>query len=232
VTSTDSSTHPLPKPIRSFVRRQGRITAAQQRALTLWWERYGVTPVDGPLDLDTLFGRSAPRVLEIGFGNGETLAAMALAQPELDFLGIEVHRPGVGRLLRRAAELHLTNLKLLCQDAVPVLEQHLAAASLARVQIFFPDPWPKPRHHKRRLIQPAFVALLTDRLQPGGLLQLATDWEEYARQMLAVLTTAPALVNTVADGFAPRPDDRPLTRFEWRGQQQGHQVYDLVFRRR
>jgi len=217
------------RPIRSFVRREGRITGAQQRALDTLWERFGVA-ADIPLELNALFGREAPRVLEIGFGDGEALVCMAQAHPEIDYLGIEVHRPGVGHLLQRAAALELINLRVLCADAVTVLEQQVPAHCLDRVQIFFPDPWPKKRHHKRRLIQPEFVALLARRLKTGGHLHLATDWADYAEQMLEVLNASADFVNT-ATAFAPRPDSRPLTKFEQRGQRLGHPVWDLVFQR-
>jgi tRNA (guanine-N7-)-methyltransferase len=184
------------------------------------------------LDLDALFGRKAARTLEIGFGNGDTLLALAVAQPESDFLGVEVHEPGVGRVLLRAAQLGLTNLRVSRHDAVEVLEQQIPPASLQQILIFFPDPWPKSRHHKRRLIQPAFAGLLASRLQAGGSLRLATDWQNYAEQMLEVLNACPQLRNCSADnGYVPRPDSRPPTRFELRGQRLGHNVWDLAFRR-
>ncbi|OOG23977.1 tRNA (guanosine(46)-N7)-methyltransferase TrmB [Thioalkalivibrio denitrificans] len=216
------------RPIRSFVRREGRLTPGQQRALETLWPRYGIDFSEEPLDLAAIFGRSAPVTLEIGFGNGESLAQMAEAAPERDFLGIEVHRPGVGRLLARIEALGLTNLRVMCHDAVEVLEHRIAPGCLDTVQIFFPDPWHKKRHHKRRLIQPAFVALLATRLRSGGTLHLATDWEDYARHMLDVLNASPEFRNT-ADGFAPRPPHRPLTKFEQRGQTRGHGVWDLIF---
>jgi tRNA (guanine-N7-)-methyltransferase len=184
------------------------------------------------LDLAGLFGRDAPRTLEIGFGNGENLAALAAARPERDFLGVEVHRPGVGRLLLSLEAAGLANVRIVCHDAVDVLEQQLAPGSLEEILILFPDPWPKKRHHKRRLIQPAFVALLASRLGAGGVLRLATDWEPYAREMLETLAAQSALANLAADGaFVPRPAERAPTRFERRGQRLGHEVWDLAFRR-
>lgn len=221
------------RPIRSFIRREGRLTKAQQRAMEALWDRYGVIPQAGLLDLDALFGRRAPRVLEIGFGNGESLVAMAQAHPATDYLGIEVHRPGVGHLLLRLEALGLTNLRVICMDAVEVLERYLPDASLDCIQVFFPDPWPKRRHRKRRLIQPDFVALLARKLKPGGRLQAATDWEDYALQMLKMLEANEALINSAqGGGFAPRPDERPLTKFERRGQHLKHGIWDLVFQRR
>lgn len=223
----------IERRIRSFVRREGRLTAAQQRALTRLWGRYGVDPPTGQLDLERAFGRAAERVLEIGFGDGEALALTAQARPALDFLGIETHRPGVGHLLLTLERLALTNVRVLCMDAVEALERHLPPASLDRIQIFFPDPWPKLRHHKRRLIQPAVVGLLADAIKPGGLLHLATDWEDYAGQMLAVVEADDRFGNLTGAGrFAPRPADRPITKFERRGRRLGHPVYDLLFRRR
>ena len=221
------------RPIRSFVRREGRITNAQQRALDTLWPHYGVADQDALLDLSALFGRNAPRILEIGFGNGESLAATAAARPETDYLGIEVHRPGVGHLLKLLGEQQLTNVRIICADACDMLASRLPDTSLDRIQIFFPDPWPKKRHHKRRLIQAPFVALVTDKLKPGGILHLATDWEDYAEHMLSVLQGEKRLANTQASGaFAPRPADRPPTKFERRGQRLGHRVYDLIYRRR
>jgi tRNA (guanine-N7-)-methyltransferase len=179
-----------------------------------------------------VFGREAPRVLEIGFGDGEALIAMARRNPDRDYLGIEVHRPGIGRLLIQADALGLWNLKVVCADAVEVLSHSVTDAAFQRVHVFFPDPWPKKRHHKRRLIQPVFAALLTRKLVLGGHLHLATDWEDYAWQMLEVLETTPQLINTAPKGeFAARPGERPLTKFERRGQRLGHGVYDLIFQR-
>lgn len=203
----------------------------QMRALETWGPRFLMPYSATPLALDAVFGRQAPRVLEIGFGMGAATAAIAQAHPEIDYLGVEVHTPGVGALLKQIGELHINNVRIIQHDVVDVLEHMLADASLDGVHIFFPDPWPKKRHHKRRLIQPAFVATLTQKLKPGGYLHLATDWADYAQQMLEVLEAAPPLMNTCA-GFAPRPDYRPLTKFEQRGVRLGHGVWDLVFKHR
>lgn len=219
-----------PRHVRSFVRREGRLSSGQQRAIDTLWDRYGVDASPGLLDLDKLFRRGAPRILEIGFGNGESLATMAQARSDADFLGVEVHRPGVGHLLMRIESLGLSNLRVLCVDAVEVLGRQLPDTSLNRIQVFFPDPWPKHRHHKRRLVQPDFVALLARKLKPGAYLHLATDWEAYALHMLAVLEAAEGFVNT-ASKFAERPDYRPLTKFERRGLSLGHAVWDLLFQR-
>ncbi|MGD8573714.1 MAG: tRNA (guanosine(46)-N7)-methyltransferase TrmB [Gammaproteobacteria bacterium] len=218
--------------IRSFVRREGRITPAQQRALDTLMPRFGVDFAPRPLDLDGLFGRRAHRTLEIGFGNGDNLATLARQHPERDFIGIEVHRPGVGRLLLQLEELELDNVRVICHDAVEVMRLQVPPASLDTIQVYFPDPWPKKRHHKRRLVQPAFVALAA-RCQPAdGRLHLATDWEDYAFQMREVLDASPYYRNSVGgEGFAPRPADRPLTRFEQRGLRRGHAVRDLVYLR-
>ena len=222
-----TSSHP---PIRSFVLRQGRVSNAQRRAVDTLLSVHGIAYAPDALDLEQVFGRRAPTVLEIGFGMGETTARIAQAQPQNNYLGIEVHTPGVGSLLQRIAEDGLANLRLIQHDAVEVLEHMIAAAALAGVHIFFPDPWPKKRHHKRRLIQPGFVALLTSRLAPGAYLHAATDWQEYAEQILAVFAAEPSLANT-APGFAPRPDYRPLTKFESRGLKLGHGVWDIIFRK-
>ncbi len=222
-----------PRSIRSFVTRTGRITEAQERALEVLWPRYGVEFAPIPLSLDTLFGRQAPRSIEIGFGNGDNLAKMAAAHPERDYLGIEVHRPGVGRLLLALDEGRLTNVRLICHDAVEVLALQIPPQSLDEVIILFPDPWPKKRHHKRRLVQSAFVELVTGRLAPGGLIRMATDWQPYAEEMLATLQANPRLQNLAADGtYIPRPPDRIPTRFEKRGERLGHDVWDLAFRRK
>ena len=223
-----------PRTIRSFVTRAGRITEAQQRALEESWPTYGVE-FDGScaLDLDALFGRHAPRVVEIGFGNGENLAALATAHPERDYLGIEVHRAGVGRLMLAAQSAQLTNVRIACHDAVEVLGQQLPRASLDEILILFPDPWHKKRHHKRRLIQPPFVELAVSRLKSGGRLRLATDWEPYAIQMLEVLSANPTLENLSPErGYIEKTTERITTRFEKRGQRLGHGVWDLAFRRR
>ncbi len=210
--------------------RQGRVSKAQRRAHTELLPVYGVPFSTIPLDLDSLFGRAAPRILEIGFGMGETTATIAQEHPENDYLGIEVHTPGVGSLLKRIADLRLENLRIIQHDAVEVVEHMIAPAALAGVHVFFPDPWPKKRHHKRRLIQPAFVALLASRMKPGACVHTCTDWEEYAERMLEVLSAEPALRNT-ASGYANRPEARPETKFERRGLALGHRVWDLVFRK-
>jgi tRNA (guanine-N7-)-methyltransferase len=221
-----------PRTIRSFVTRAGRITEGQQRALDLLWPKYGVEPGPQPLDLDALFGRRAARVVEIGFGNGENLATLATAHRERDYLGIEVHRAGVGRLMLAAEAAQLTNLRIACHDAVEVFERQLAPRTLDEVLILFPDPWHKKRHHKRRLIQPPFVALVASRMQAGGVLRLATDWEPYAAQMLEVLGASADFANLSRDGgFIERPPQRVTTRFEKRGTRLGHGVWDLAFQR-
>jgi tRNA (guanine-N7-)-methyltransferase len=221
---------PHRREIRSFVRREGRMTASQKRALEELWPKFGVAP--GPIELARLFGRAAPVVMEIGFGNGEHLLARAQAEPDKDFLGVEVHRPGAGRVMNRAQAAGLANLRVSCDDAVEVLRDGLPGRCLAEIVVYFPDPWPKKRHHKRRLVQPAFAALAASRLAPGGLLRLATDWAEYAHHMLATLDAEPSLENLAGRGaFLPRPPERPLTRFESRGMKLGHEVFDLVYRR-
>jgi tRNA (guanine-N7-)-methyltransferase len=222
-----------PRTIRSFVTRAGRITEAQQRALDVSWPKYGVEFSPQPLDLDALFGRRAARVVEIGFGNGENLASLAAAHPERDYLGIEVHRAGVGRLMLAAETAQLTNVRIACHDAVEVLEHQLPRECLNEMLILFPDPWHKKRHHKRRLVQPPFVELAASRLESGGVLRLATDWEPYAIQMLEVLSANPTLENLSPDnGYIEKPAERITTRFEKRGQRLGHGVWDLAFRRR
>lgn len=217
--------------IRSFVRREGRLTEAQQAAIRQGWPRWGVDFMPTEVDWHQIFGRDAPRFLEIGFGMGGATAEIARAHPQHDYLGIEVHRPGVGNLLKLIEQDGLTNLRLMTHDAVDVVEQMIAADSLDGILIFFPDPWHKARHHKRRLIQPEFVRKLVSRLKPGGTIHCATDWENYAEQMLEVLSAEPALENTVID-YAPRPAYRPLTKFENRGLKLGHGVWDLIFRRK
>jgi tRNA (guanine-N7-)-methyltransferase len=236
--------HPIPitlptqetqhRPIRSFVLREGRLTPGQQRAFDRLWSCFGLAFDGHPLDLPRLFGNDQPVYLEIGFGNGESLARMAAANPEHNYLGIEVHRPGVGHLLLRIEVLGLTNLRLIRHDAVEVIRQGIADASLAGAYLFFPDPWHKRRHHKRRILQPAFATELARVIRPGGIFHAATDWEAYARQMMQVLSAVPEQFENSAGtgGFTPRPDYRPLTRFEQRGQRLGHAVRDLLFRRR
>ncbi len=219
------------RSIRSYVLRQGRTTAAQARAVAELMPRWGIAFSPAPLDLERAFGRHAPKILEIGFGMGETTALLAAAHPGTDYLGVEVHGPGVGALLRRIQTLGLRNVRVIQHDAVEVVERMIAPDTLDGVHVFFPDPWPKKRHHKRRLLQPEFVRLLATRMKPGATLHAATDWEDYAVQMLEVLSAEPLLENT-ANGFAARPESRPLTKFEARGARLGHGVWDLVFRRR
>jgi tRNA (guanine-N7-)-methyltransferase len=219
------------RAIRSFVLRQGRLTPAQQRAVETLLPVYGVSYAAESLDLEHAFGRQAPKILEIGFGMGAATAQIAAANPDKDYLGIEVHTPGVGNLLKLMEEQELTNLRVIQHDAVEVLRHMIADASLDGVHIFFPDPWPKKRHHKRRLLQAEFVALLCSKLKPGGYLHFATDWEEYAQWTLEVLRAESKLANTVAD-YAPRPEYRPLTKFEQRGLNLGHGVWDLIFTRK
>ena len=229
--SIDNPSPPrAPRPIKSFVLRAGRVGSGQTRALAELGPRFVLPFADAALDFDHVFGRHAPVVLEIGFGMGDATAAVAEAMPGTDFLGIEVHTPGVGALLRHIGDQQLANLRIVQHDAVPVLERMIAPGSLAGVHIWFPDPWHKKKHNKRRLVQPGFVAQLVTRLAPGGYLHCATDWHPYAEQMLAVLSAEPALANT-ADGYAPRPVHRPLTKFEARGLRLGHGVWDLLFQR-
>ena len=219
------------RSIRSFVKRAGRITTGQAKAREQWGSQFIVPYRPQPLDLAQAFGRDAPTILEIGFGMGEATAHIAQRMPGTNFLCCEVHDPGVGALLKRIGEQGLANIRIVQHDAVEVVEHMLAHGSLAGVHVFFPDPWHKKRHHKRRLVQPPLVAKLASRLEPGGYIHCATDWEPYAQQMLEVLRAEPSLENT-APGFAPRPDYRPLTKFENRGLRLGHGVWDLVFRRR
>jgi len=219
------------RTIRSFVRREGRITRGQQRALDELWPKYGIA-ADTPADLDRLFGRAAPRTLEIGFGNGEALAEMAGQQPDHDFIGIEVHRPGVGHLLQLLEQRGIDNVRIYRADAVKVLKECLPDGSLDRVLLFFPDPWHKKRHHKRRIVQPAFIQLLGKKLKVGGILHMATDWEDYAEHMLAVMQASGDFRKCAGTGeYSPRPDYRPVTKFEQRGRRLGHDVWDLVFER-
>jgi len=217
--------------IRSYVLRQGRVSNAQRRAHDTLLPRLGIEFSESPLNLDAVFGRNAPRILEIGCGMGETTVAIAAAHPECDYIGIEVHTPGVGSLLKQIDELGLANVRVIQHDAVAVMETMIAPGSLDGLHIFFPDPWPKKRQQKRRLIQAPFIALATSRLKPGGYLHAATDWQEYAEQILAVFGAEPALVNT-ATGFADKPAYRPQTKFETRGLKLGHDVWDIVFRRK
>ena len=217
--------------IRSFVLRQGRVTPAQQRACDTLLPRFGIPYAARPLDLAQAFGRNAPKILEIGFGMGDSTATIALAHPENDYLALEVHTPGVGNLLKLIDAQHIANIRIIRHDAVEVLRDMLGEATLDGVHIFFPDPWHKARHNKRRLIQAPFIAQLVQKLKPGGYIHVATDWQDYAEQVLAVLGAAPLLENTASD-YASRPAYRPFTKFEQRGISLGHGVWDLVFRRR
>ena len=217
--------------MRSFVMRAGRVTDAQQRALVELWPRFGVPFSDTLLDLAVLFGRQAPITLEIGFGNGEHLAARAQAEPTRNFIGAEVHRPGIGHLLRAAAAANLVNLRIIDHDAVEILQYQIEPGELDEIQILFPDPWPKKRHHKRRLIQPEFAALAASRLRTGGCLRLATDWAPYAEHMRLVLNTCPLLTPLAGPASTHEPAGRAATRFERRGLRLGHRVSDLAYRR-
>jgi tRNA (guanine-N7-)-methyltransferase len=221
-----------PRGVRSFVVRSGRMTAAQERAWATLWPRYGSDETRAAVDPDVWFGRHARRTLEIGFGNGEALAALAVAHREEDFLGIDVHRPGVGRLLLSCERHGLTNVRVLCRDAVECVSRQLPDASFDEVLLYFPDPWPKKRHHKRRIVQPAFVEQVARVLKPGGTFRLATDWQPYAEHMRTVLSSCPLFVNCSTEGpWSARPGSRPLTRFERRGERLGHEVRDLAYRR-
>jgi len=218
------------RPIRSFVLREGRLTPAQERALEELLPRYGIEVGDGALDFHAVFGRDAPVWLEIGFGNGEALHRMAREHPDVDFVGVEVHRPGIGRLLRSVEEDGLANVRVFRGDATELLRDRVGEAALSRVLAFFPDPWPKKRHHKRRIVQPAFVDEIARVLEPGGILHLATDWEDYAWHMREVLDASADFENTTV-GWADRPEYRPRTHFEQRGERKGHDVHDLIYRR-
>ena len=218
------------RTIRSFVRRTGRLTPSQQRALTELWPQYGVDFKAALLDFDALFARHAPRVLEIGFGNGDTLVQQAAADPAVDFIGIEVHEPGVGHCMLKARDAGISNLRLVQHDAIEVLEQQIPPLSLRRVNIYFPDPWPKKRHHKRRLIQPTFLALLHGRLESGGALHIATDWANYAEHIDEVLAVSPLFTcDERREHDGERPLDRPSTKFEVRGLKKGHRIVDWRF---
>lgn len=228
-----TKTVPSDRRIRSFVRREGRITPSQKMALEQLWPRYGIEAGREPLDWLQIFGRDAPRVLEIGFGNGESVLAQALAHPEQDYIGIEVHRPGVGRLLAMLGDNDVHNARILCTDAVEVLGQQIPPGSLDCVELYFADPWPKTRHHKRRIVQTAFADLVARALKPGGRWLLATDWAPYAEHMALVLNAHPEFANLATGGdYVPRPPERLLTRFEQRGLKLGHAVFDLAYRRR
>lgn len=216
--------------IRSFVMRPGRMTEGQKKAYSARWPLQGLSLADGLLDYSKVFSNEKPVVLEIGFGMGASLAEMAAADSDKNFIGVEVHKPGVGKLLQLCGEKSLDNIRVFEDDAVEVLAQCIPDASLGRIQIYFPDPWHKKKHHKRRLIQPGFVEQLANKLQPGGVLHLATDWQNYAEQMLEVLTDSS--LQNLHDGYAPRPDYRPKTKFEARGERLGHGTWDLLFTKR
>lgn len=218
------------REIKSYVMRAGRMTDGQQRGLDEGWPKFGLLLVDGLQDFDQVFGRQAPRTLEIGFGMGQSLLEMAKAAPEQDFIGIEVHRPGVGSLLNGLLTENISNVRVYSCDALEVLKNCVADASLDRLMLFFPDPWHKSRHHKRRIVQPEFAQLVRSKLKVGGIFHLATDWEPYAEYMLEVLNVAPGLTNLSADQtWVPRPAERPVTKFERRGERLGHGVWDLKF---
>lgn len=227
--TADSSTEH--RAIRSYVLRQGRMTDAQRDARERLLSQFGLPYTGRPLELDAVFGRRAPRILEIGFGMGETTAEIAANHPQIDYLGLEVHGPGVGSLLRQIEARELSNIRIIQHDAVEVATSMIPADSLSGIHVFFPDPWPKKRHHKRRIVQVPFMRLLASRLVRDGYLHLATDWQEYAEWMLEILAQVPDLRNT-SPGYAPRPDYRPLTKFERRGLRLGHVVHDIVYRRR
>lgn len=218
------------KTIRSFVVRAGRMTKAQRSAFELGWDAYGLRLADGVIDLDTVFGRNNSKVVEIGFGMGGSLLEMVETQPDTDFIGIEVHPPGVGSLINAAQEKNISNLKVYLADATDVLNECFADGSLDRVQIYFPDPWHKKKHNKRRIIQPKFLQLIRKKLRIGGIVHMATDWQPYAEQMLELIVEADGFKN-MAEDYVPRPDFRPLTKFERRGERLGHGVWDLMAER-
>ncbi|UTF58640.1 tRNA (guanosine(46)-N7)-methyltransferase TrmB [Gilvimarinus sp. DA14] len=220
------------KSIRSFVIRAGRMTEGQRKAFEAHWPKYGLSLFDGPLNPEQAFDRQAPLVLEIGFGMGDSLREMAINEPEKDFIGIEVHPPGVGRLIYTAAQNEVDNLRVYMADATDVLDDCIADNSISRLQIYFPDPWHKKKHHKRRIVQPEFVQRIRRKLAPGGVLHLATDWENYAEHMKEVMDAAEGYRNTQSDGgYSPRPEYRPITKFEKRGERLGHGVWDLVYKK-
>lgn len=235
---TDDELNPLAaserphRAIKSFVMRSGRMTEGQQRGLDQGWPKFGLDPAAGRQDFDQLFGRTAQRTFEIGFGMGQATLEMAAAAPEEDFIGVEVHRPGVGALLNGMLTQNLSNIRVYSADAIEVLRDCVADASLDRLLLFFPDPWHKSRHHKRRIVQPEWAQLVRQKLKIGGVLHMATDWEAYAEHMLEVMNAAPGYRNLAADGrYVPRPPERPVTKFERRGERLGHGVWDLKFQR-
>lgn len=221
------------RTIRSFVMRAGRTTLGQERALEEVWPKFGLEVKNGKIDLAETFGREADTVLEIGFGMGESLISMAKASPELNFIGIEVHRPGVGRLLSRVDEEQLTNIRVYSEDALEVLEHCIADDSLFTLQLFFPDPWHKKKHHKRRIVQPAFAQMIRAKLRIDGCFHMATDWEPYAEHMMEVMEVAEGYANVAGAGeFSPQPEARPVTKFQRRGEKLGHGVWDLIYQRK
>jgi tRNA (guanine-N7-)-methyltransferase len=231
--SDEQAPQPHFRRIRSYVLREGRMTAGQQKAYDDNWPRFGLEHSAGSLDFDTVFGRPGRRVLEIGFGMGVSLVEMAAAAPDSNYIGIEVHHPGVGKLLHSMQEQDVDNIRVYCHDAVEVLRDCIPDESLDLIQIFFPDPWHKRKHNKRRLIQPPFVEQLCKKLKPDATLHLATDWEDYAQQMMDVLSASEQFSNSRGEGnYTPRPDYRPLTKFERRGERLGHGVWDLLFQRK
>lgn len=220
------------RKVRSFVLRSGRMTDGQKRALDRLWPRFGIDRRNGAVDFEKLFGNTAPVVMEIGFGDGEATWQTALARPDQNFLAVEVHQPGIGRLMLKLEERGIENVRIACADAVEFLRQRVAECSLDGVRLYFPDPWPKKRHHKRRIVQSAFVRLLASRMRPGAILHMATDWEPYAVHMLEVMSQSSEFENLAPDGgFSPRPEWRPETKYERRGQRLGHRVADLLYRR-
>jgi len=219
------------RPVRSFVLRQGRLTRGQEYALSTLWPLYGIDKTDDILNIERIFGRKAPLTMEIGFGDGVSLAEMAKAAPERDFLGVEVHRPGVGRLLHLIHEYDLSNLRVMDQDAVEILKKNIPSGALDRVQLYFPDPWHKKKHNKRRIVQPDFVALLATRIRSGGVFHMATDWEDYAEHMLTVMTNSEEFRLLSSVPFSEKPAIRPETKFERRGIKLGHGVWDLLYKR-
>lgn len=226
-----SSENSSGRKIRSFVRRQGRITQAQLMALDNLWDQFVLNP-NKDCDFSQIFGRTAPLIMEIGFGNGECLATMAAANPDQNYIGIEVHRPGVGHLLWLLNQQQITNVRIYCHDAMEIMEHRIKDHSLSGVHLFFPDPWPKKKHHKRRIVQTSFAEWLVKKLQPQGYFHAATDWQHYAESMLQVLMNAKDLTNMNSDGgYIQRPKQRPMTKFELRGMRLGHEVWDLMFKR-
>lgn len=229
----DPTTGKVMRPIRSFVLREDRMTKGQHKALDQLWPRYGLERAQGTLNPNAVFGRDAPRILEIGYGTGQSLVSMAEANPDKDFIGIEVHRPGVGTLLQTIRERRLSNLRSYCDDAVDILKLCIPDNSLERVQLYFPDPWHKKRHHKRRIVQPDWIALVSAKLRPGGLLHMATDWHDYAEHMMSLMDQSADFVNTAGEQqFTARPAWRPETKFERRGAGLGHDTWELLFEKR